>query len=142
MSERDVRARRLQQLLDRVRDREVIPPPVQRLERLERVNDRLKMADGLRKGLASYGDAGFSLFLRKAFIKAMGYSDEQRHDLEETINASDADLVLIATPIDLRKVCRIDKPAVRAYYELEDHTTPPLDELIFDRLGLRLMENV
>src|SRR6187455_1473661 len=35
-----------------------------------------KMADGLRKGLTSYGDAGFSLFLRKAFIKAMGYSDD------------------------------------------------------------------
>src|SRR6201747_2790598 len=34
------------------------------------------MADGLRKGLTSYGDAGFSLFLRKAFIKAMGYSDD------------------------------------------------------------------
>ena len=32
--------------------------------------------DGLRKGLTSYGDAGFSLFLRKAFIKAMGYSDD------------------------------------------------------------------
>src|SRR5213083_2033187 len=35
-----------------------------------------EMAEGLRKGLASYGDAGFSLFLRKAFIKAMGYSDD------------------------------------------------------------------
>jgi dihydroxy-acid dehydratase len=34
------------------------------------------MSDGLRKGLTSYGDAGFSLFLRKAFIKAMGYSDD------------------------------------------------------------------
>src|SRR6202166_2668051 len=34
------------------------------------------MADGLRKGLTSYGDAGFSLFLRRAFIKAMGYSDD------------------------------------------------------------------
>lgn len=34
------------------------------------------MTDGLRKGLTAYGDAGFSLFLRKAFIKAMGYSDE------------------------------------------------------------------
>ena len=31
---------------------------------------------GMRKGLANYGDAGFSLFLRKAFIKAMGYTDE------------------------------------------------------------------
>jgi len=34
------------------------------------------MANGLKKGLAQYGDAGFSLFLRKAFIKAMGYSDD------------------------------------------------------------------
>src|SRR5450830_1865699 len=34
------------------------------------------MGSGLRKGLTSYGDLGFSLFLRKAFIKAMGYSDE------------------------------------------------------------------
>ena len=34
------------------------------------------MTGGLRKGLTSYGDAGFSLFLRKAFIKAMGYSDD------------------------------------------------------------------
>src|SRR5246500_418296 len=34
------------------------------------------MTDGMRKGLASYGEAGFALFLRKAFIKAMGYSDD------------------------------------------------------------------
>ena len=34
------------------------------------------MATGLRKGLTSYGDAGFSLYLRKAFIKAAGYSDD------------------------------------------------------------------
>ena len=34
------------------------------------------MSKGLRKGLTSYGDAGFSLFLRKAFIKAAGYSDD------------------------------------------------------------------
>src|SRR4051795_5325143 len=34
------------------------------------------MTEGLRKGLTSYGDAGFSLFLRKAFIKAMGYTDD------------------------------------------------------------------
>ncbi|RED34416.1 dihydroxyacid dehydratase [Rhodopseudomonas thermotolerans] len=34
------------------------------------------MTDGLRKGLTAYGDSGFSLFLRNAFIKAMGYSDD------------------------------------------------------------------
>src|SRR5580765_8832587 len=43
---------------------------------LARRQGNKKMADGLRKGLTSYGDAGFSLFLRKAFIKAMGYSDD------------------------------------------------------------------
>ena len=52
----------------------VIGPARQRRESLEDGNK--KMADGLRKGLTSYGDAGFSLFLRKAFIKAMGYSDD------------------------------------------------------------------
>ena len=41
------------------------------------------MTDGLRKGLASYGDAGFSLFLRKAFIKAMGYSNDALLDLQK-----------------------------------------------------------
>jgi dihydroxy-acid dehydratase len=39
-------------------------------------SEKRDMSDGLRKGLTSYGDAGFSLFLRKAFIKAMGYSDD------------------------------------------------------------------
>src|SRR3954470_10692050 len=34
------------------------------------------MATGLRKGLTNYGDAGFSLFLRRAFIKAMGFTDD------------------------------------------------------------------
>ena len=34
------------------------------------------MSKGMRKGLATYGDPGFSLFLRKAFIKAMGYTDD------------------------------------------------------------------
>src|SRR6202051_999422 len=49
------------------------------------------MADGLRKGLTSYGDAGFSLFLRKAFIKAMDYSDDalNRPIVDITIPYSD-----------------------------------------------------
>lgn len=69
-------------------------------------------------------------------LPAMGYSDEQRRDLAATINASDADVVLIATPIDLRKICDIDKPAVRASYELEEISTPTLAEILEERLGL------
>ncbi|MDP9223930.1 MAG: GTPase, partial [Actinomycetota bacterium] len=69
-------------------------------------------------------------------LPAMGYSDVQRQDLADTINASDADVVLIATPIDLRKVCDIDKPVVRASYELEEVSTPNLKDVLTTRLGL------
>lgn len=69
-------------------------------------------------------------------LPAMGYSEEQRRDLSETINSSDADVVLIATPIDLRKVCDIQKPAVRASYELEEVSSPSLKDMLRDRLSL------
>ena len=71
-----------------------------------------------------------------ALLPAMGYSDAQRHDLERTINDSDADLVLIATPIDLRKVCKIDKPAVRVFYELEETDDPTLSDILQERISL------
>lgn len=69
-------------------------------------------------------------------LPAMGYSDQQRKDLADTINASDADVVVIATPIDLRKVCDIRKPAVRATYELEDISNPSLKDILTERLSL------
>jgi predicted GTPase len=69
-------------------------------------------------------------------LPAMGYSDRQRKDLADTINASDADVVVVATPIDLRKVCDIRKPAVRATYELEDISTPSLKDILTERLSL------
>jgi predicted GTPase len=69
-------------------------------------------------------------------LPAMGYSGQQREDLAATINASDADAVLIATPIDLRKICELTKPAYRATYELEVVSTPGLAEILADRLPL------
>jgi predicted GTPase len=69
-------------------------------------------------------------------LPAMGYSEQQRKDLAETINSSDADVVLIATPIDLRNICDIEKPAVRASYELEEISTPTLKDVLTDRLNL------
>jgi predicted GTPase len=71
-----------------------------------------------------------------ALLPAMGYSPEQRNDLEATIAAVDADLVLIATPIDLRRVCLIDKPSARVFYELDVVGDPTLDSILTDRLGL------
>jgi predicted GTPase len=52
-------------------------------------------------------------------LPAMGYSDEQLEEMEKTIDAADADLVVIGTPIDLRRVIEFRKPAVRVRYDLE-----------------------
>jgi predicted GTPase len=69
-------------------------------------------------------------------LPAMGYSGTQRAELAATINDSDADAVLIATPIDLRKVIELNKPAYRATYELGDASHPTLAEALRERLGL------
>jgi predicted GTPase len=53
-------------------------------------------------------------------IPAMGYGQGQMHELETTLNAMPADLVLSATPIDLTRVLKLDKPVVRVRYELEE----------------------
>lgn len=53
-------------------------------------------------------------------LPAMGYGREQIHDLEQTIERADCDLVLIATPVDLRRLLRIRQPSCRVQYEFED----------------------
>ncbi len=63
-------------------------------------------------------------------LPAMGYSVMQRHELEETINRVPCDLVLIATPIDLGRVIRIDKPSLRVTYRVEELTHPGLVEIL------------
>ena len=63
-------------------------------------------------------------------LPAMGYSAIQRHELEETIHRTPCDLVLIATPIDLARVVKIDKPNLRVTYDVEELTKPGLAELL------------
>jgi predicted GTPase len=63
-------------------------------------------------------------------LPAMGYGDTQRHELEQTIDHTPCDLVIVATPIDLSRVIRISKPSVRIGYELEERTHPDLDEIL------------
>jgi predicted GTPase len=67
-------------------------------------------------------------------LPAMGYSHAQIQDLEETINRCDCDLVLFATPIDLPKLVRIDKPTIRIRYEYQDHNAPTLESALKRRL--------
>lgn len=56
----------------------------------------------------------------KNVLPAMGYGKKQVAELEKTINRAKCDVVVIGTPIDLRKLIRINKPAVRVSYELDD----------------------
>jgi predicted GTPase len=63
-------------------------------------------------------------------VPAMGYGADQIRDLEATLNAVDADLVLSATPIDLNRVLRLNKPITRVRYELAQVGGMPLAEII------------
>jgi predicted GTPase len=69
-------------------------------------------------------------------LPAMGYSKTQIHDLELTINKTDCDLVLFATPIDLPKLISINKPALRVRYEYKDHGSPTLEEILSKRMNM------
>lgn len=65
-----------------------------------------------------------------SLLPAMGYGDEQIKDLETTINQTDCDVVIIGTPIDLRKLININKPAVRVTYELQEIGKPDLKDTL------------
>ena len=70
-----------------------------------------------------------------SILPAMGYGDEMVHDLEKTINGSDVDLVISATPIDLTRIIKIDKPMQRVRYELQEIGQPTLYELLKKKFG-------
>lgn len=69
-------------------------------------------------------------------LPAMGYGEEQIRDLEATVNAVDCDVVVIATPIDLRRLIRIEQPAVRVRYELQEIGQPTVKDVL-DKLEKR-----
>ncbi|MCK4435451.1 GTPase [Candidatus Bathyarchaeota archaeon] len=65
-----------------------------------------------------------------ALLPAVGYGREQIKELEETIDATPCDVIVIGTPIDLRRVLTISKPAVRAEYNLKELGTPTLEDVL------------
>jgi predicted GTPase len=65
-------------------------------------------------------------------LPAMGYSDQQVKDLEETINKVPCDTVIIGTPINLKRIVKMNKPAVRVSYELEEIGSPDLAAILRD----------
>ncbi|NLY32518.1 MAG: GTPase, partial [Firmicutes bacterium] len=63
-------------------------------------------------------------------LPAMGYGEKQIRELEKTIDAIDCDLVIAATPIDLTRILKIKRPAVRVGYELQEIGSPTLDDVL------------
>jgi predicted GTPase len=66
-------------------------------------------------------------------LPAMGYGRKQMEDLRETIERCDADLVLIGTPIDLRRLIELDKPALRVTYKLQEMGEPTLKDVLGEK---------
>jgi len=91
------------------------------------VDPRPFIAGKLEETFRTYPDIG-------TLLPAMGYGDEQISDLEKTINGTDCDSVIIATPIDLGRIIKINKPSVKVDYDLQEIGKPDLNELIGDFL--------
>jgi len=60
----------------------------------------------------------------------MGYGDAMVKDLEKTINKADVDMVISATPIDLNRILKVNKPMQRVRYELQEIGQPTLTEIL------------
>jgi predicted GTPase len=65
-----------------------------------------------------------------AILPAMGYGDKMVKDLEKTINKADVDLVISATPIDLTRIIKVNKPMQRVRYELQEIGKPTLEDIL------------
>jgi len=94
----------------------------------ELVDPRPYAVGSIKETFAKYPGTG-------TLLPAMGYGAQQQADLEATIKATPADLVLVATPIDLTRVITIDKPFRRVRYELQELGSPTIAELLEARFG-------
>lgn len=94
----------------------------------EIVDPREFAVRSIRDTFEKYPDIG-------KLLPAMGYGDKQIKDLEDSINRVPCDSVLIGTPIDLRRLIKFKKPAVRINYELQEIGRPDLKELITEKFS-------
>ncbi len=69
-------------------------------------------------------------------LPAVGYSPSQMRELEEVINATPCDLVLLGTPTDLRRYLKLTKPAMRVRYEMRERRKSELEKALLTRLHL------
>lgn len=67
-------------------------------------------------------------------LPAMGYGKKQIQELEDTINSTDCDIVIVGTPIDLTRIIKINKKSVRVRYELQEIGRPDLEEILNEKI--------
>jgi predicted GTPase len=96
----------------------------------EIVNPRPYAVGSIQETYAKYPTTG-------AVLPAMGYSDVQIQELQETINRAEADLILIGTPIDLGRLLKIEKPTKRVRYELQVIGAPNLEKILQEWLDTK-----
>ena len=89
----------------------------------ELVDPRPHAVGSIREVFAQYHHLG-------PVLPAMGYGPEQVRELQETIERAGAEVVVIGTPVDLRRLMTIQTPAVRVRYELEERTRPDLGDIL------------
>jgi predicted GTPase len=94
----------------------------------EIVDPRSYAIGSIKKAFKKYNHLG-------PILPAVGYGKIQIKELEETINASPSDVVVVGTPIDLRPILKLNKVAVRVTYELQELSSPNLEEILSDRLS-------
>ncbi|TYQ12676.1 UNVERIFIED_CONTAM: putative GTPase [Acetivibrio alkalicellulosi] len=97
----------------------------QRFDAKELVDPRPYTVGKLKETFNIYKDIG-------TLLPAMGYGEQQLKDLEETVNNTECDSVIIGTPIDLTRIIDIKKPCTRVHYELDEMGSPNLNEIIND----------
>jgi len=96
----------------------------------EIIDPRPYLVGELAKTFEKYPDIG-------ALLPAMGYGEQQVRDLEATIAKVDCDLVVVATPIDLRRIVKIKQPSLRVSYELQEIGQPTLADVLKDFFARR-----
>jgi len=94
------------------------------------VDPRPHAAGSIREVFAKYPHVS-------EILPAMGYGRRQMADLEASINATPCDVVLVATPIDLARLLRINKPALRISYELDGEGAATLDRVLREHPSLQ-----
>ncbi len=92
----------------------------------ELVDPRPYLVGSMKETFENYPDIG-------TLLPAMGYFEQQLEDLEATINNTECDIVVSATPIDITRLIKVNKPIARVKYELEEIGYPKLIDILKER---------